>query len=483
MQLADLLKYISDYEPQYKELILRAYAFAYSVHKGVKRKSGEEYITHPIAVACLLAEMKADADTIAAGLLHDVVEDGENITVGLIEEQFNPTIALLVDGVTKMKKVDFNNDKLKTNEANTRKMIESVTKDIRVLIIKLADRLHNMRTLQYHKPEKQIEISKETMDFFVPFATLIGEYTFKKELEDLSFKYLNPLEYERLDLIIKKSELEYSSAINRTIYEIAQLLNSNGVMYELIPQTKNIYGLHMRLKMYENIEDVHDLFSLKFIVKDINTCYWLRDRINELFESLPDRAKDYIQNPKTNMYRSLHTSIKSDLGRLIQIQIKTQEMYMINAYGLPAYWSLMSLNNPAEKMQNDVSHFQFFSVLQELINSNLPTPEFNREVTNDLLAYKVYVYTPEHEVIELPEGASVIDFAYKIHTDIGDNFISATVNGERVPLDYKLQNGDVINVISEELVYGPRLDLEPYCKTEHAKRKVKELKRKHTIQH
>lgn len=476
MGLNDLLYYIEDYEPQYKILILKAFKEAAEKHANVIRKSGVPYICHPITVACILAEMHADADTIAAGLLHDTIEDTDE-TYENIQTKFNSTIAHLVDGVTKLPKFKFDDDKYLANEETKRKLLESLTQDIRIIIIKLADRLHNMRTLNYHKPEKQIEISKETLEFYVPLASLIGAYTFKKELEDLSFKYLKPNEYKNLCDLIRYEKITNGKIIDQFTADIGLFLSERNVQMATEPQFKSIYGLYRRLKKYNDIDKVHDMLAVKIMVNDVETCYWLRDKIREMYKTIPEFEKDFIANPKTNMYRSLHETLEID-GQKLQVQIKTPEMYMINAYGLPAYWAIMSLQNPAEKMQKDVSNLGFFQLLKELINTGLPTVELNKLIKEEVLSSDINVYTPNNEVIELPLGATPVDFAYKIHSDLGNYIVAAIVNGKRVPLDYKLKDQDNIEIIYDKNLYGPRINIETSCNTEYAKRKIREFKRK-----
>lgn len=478
MGIETLLQLIKNYSAKDKELIIRAYEFACEVHKNQTRKSGEPYITHPIAVACILAKLHADADTVVAGLLHDCIEDGYGITKELLAKVFNPTIALLVDGVTKIEKINFNNDKHLAEEASTQKMLIGIISDIRILIVKLADRLHNMRTLEFHKPAKQIEISFETMDFFIPFATLIGEYTLKLELEDLSFRYLNPREYQNMQKLKEQLLKDNRRVLDEVIIEVSQMLNSRNIPFDVKLNIKNLYGLYKRLKEHGKIENVHDVFSVNFLLNTELDCYDVRDEISKMYSVLTDKSKDYIKNPKTNMYRSLHTSVISPNKRIIQFQIKTPEMDMINSYGITAYWSLLKNQNrltPAEKMQDDIKKFQFFQILEELVNMNVSASEFNQEVKNDILANKIYVSTPDEEIIELPHNSTPVDFAYKIHSDLGNYIIAAIVNGERVPLDYKLNNKDSVRIIAKKDLIGPRIDTEPFCKTESAKRKVKEF--------
>ena len=479
MELENLLILIKDYSIEDKALIIRAFEFASRVHAGVKRKSGEDYIKHPLSVACILAEMHADADTIAAGLLHDTIEDGENITKEVISEVFNPTIGMLVDGVTKMKKIEFNNNKFLTDEANTRKIIESITQDIRIFVIKLADRLHNMRTLEFHKPAKQVENAVETMELFIPFANLIGEYFLQLELEDLAFKYINPLEYLDKSNLRMKLIQEYRPSIDEMLCNISQHFNSKGMDFNVRVAFKNIYGLYKRLKTFDSTNDIHDIVTVKMIVKDLDSCYLYKDEIEKLYQIIPERSKDYIKHPKTNMYQAIHLSTRDRLGRIIQIQIMTPEMYKINQYGLTAYWKLLKNNqvSPAEAMQNDIKKFQFFALLHELTQLNVSNITFNKEIKEDILSDQIYVYTPKGRAIELPAGSTPIDFAYKIHTDLGNNYIYAVVNGEYVTPDYKLKNDDVIEVISDEMLIGPRRDFSKSCKAIRTKRKIREFKR------
>lgn len=479
MGIDSLLAIIQDYAPHDKEAILRAYEFASVVHKGVVRKSGDPYITHPIAVACILAEMHADVETIMAGLLHDTIEDGDNITKEVIAEKFGQTVANLVDGVTKFPKLSIGNDKLKTDAASNRKIFESITFDIRILIIKLADRLHNMRTLEYHKPHKQEEISLETMNIFVPFANLIGAYTFKQELEDLAFKYLEPQEYLKMIDLEKKVYLENFDVIDQAIFRVSQLLNSKSIPFQEKLKIKNYYGLYKRLKTYQDVSKVHDLFSIKFMVDDIDTCYYLRDEINKMYPSIKKKEKDYISHPKANMYKSLHTSVIAPNDRILQFQIKTPEMYQINAYGLTAYWDLLKFNHAAERMQDDVRKLQFFSILEELSKNNLSNEEYNNAVEKDILSDRINVKTPMGDIIDLSAGSTPVDFAFKIHTDIGLNIIASKVNGVEVPLDYKLKDKDIVEIISDPNYTGERQDIYNMCTSVSVKRKIKKYHEGH----
>lgn len=481
MGIEILLSKISDYSPRDKELIIRAFEFASTVHYGIFRKSGEPYIIHPLWVACILADMHADADTISAGLLHDCVEDGIGITVDTIEKSFNKVISMLVDGVTKMHKIEFNNDKKMTDVANTRKIIESITFDIRIFIIKLADRLHNMRTLEFQPQKKQIEHSVETMEIYSPFASLIGEYTIKCELDDLCFKYLSPTEYNNMQKMVKKYVSDRRLDIDEVICTVGQMLNSNNIPFDIKVKVKNYYSLYTKLKTYGSLEKIHDTIAIKLLVDDIESCYQVRDLLVGNFSELMVKRKDYINNPKTNMYRSLHSSITSPKGNTLQFQIKTPNMYMINAYGITAYWNLLKNQknvDPAEEMQNDIRKFQFFQILDELVKENVGNERFIQEVRDNLLTKKIYVKTPKGETYELPYHSTPVDLAFKIHTEIGNSVISAVVDNERVPLNYELQNGQMVELYTNDLLYGPRLPYHNYCITSRAKKKIREFNRK-----
>lgn len=483
MNLEYLLGLVHNYSREDKELIIRAYEFAKVCHNGVFRKSGEPYIIHPLSVACILAEMNADADTIAAGLLHDVLEDCPNITKDDLSRSFNPTIAKLVDGVTKLRKVDFNNDKILTDAANTRKLVESMGNDIRVLIIKLADKLHNMRTEAFQSPSKQIEHSHETMDFFVPFARLTGAYKLMMELEDLSYFYLDPKGYQEMDKLIKFVAKEYEEEKEQLLIEVAQMLNSNNIPFDMRSQIKSHYELHRKLLTYGSYDSIHDLYGIQIILNNVEDCYRVKAELEGMFKYLKEKGKDYIKRPKANLYRSLHTSIISPSGYNFQFQVNTADMQKINAYGLTAYWNLLKDRNKDEivkTMQNDFKRFPFFSLIEDLSNKNVSTESYVKEINDEVLTEKIYVFTPEGDVIELPVGATPIDFAYKIHTDIGNTLIEAKVNGESVPLWQQLKNKDVVKIIYDlSLLTDPnRPDYSSMCKTEYAKRKIKEYKKR-----
>lgn len=471
-----LLSIISSYNSRDKELIIKAYEFASRAHAGITRKSGEPYIIHPLAVAIILANMHADADTIAAGLLHDCIEDVDGITSELLSEQFNPTVAFLVDGVTKIDKIKFGNNKKLAEDASTKKLIEYMCKDIRILIIKLADRLHNMQTLQFHKLDKQLEISQETRDFFVPFAELIGAYNIKLDLEYLSFLYLNHADYIRMVKMERELLKENRGMIDEVLCGVSQLLNSRDVPFDVKLTVKNYYGLYQRLKDYHEPEKVHDLFQLKFLLNDISECYNLRDHIRKLYIPLSDKSKDYIINPKTNMYRSLHTSCYIEPKRIVQFQMVTPSLDLVNTHGITAHWS--QENNSAENMQHDFRGLQIYQILNELVTSNMDVKEFTEDIKTDVLGKKIYVKSPKNDIIELPFGATPVDYAYYIHSYIGDHFISAKVNGKVVEPTYRLKSKDVVEIDYSEYKTPEEDNLLSWVNTSHAKRCIKGIKRR-----
>lgn len=478
MEIQDLLNLIKDYAPEDKQLIIRAYEFAYSVHKGVKRKSKEPYINHPVAVACILAEMHADVDTICAGLLHDVIEDGK-VTVEDLARIFNPTIAYLVDGVSKLPKFGDEKSEGETDEYNKWKMLMAFIRDIRVAFIKLADRLHNMRTLKYHKHHKQIENAQETMDIFVPFAAKTGSYSFKHELEDLSFSYLEPENYAKMQTIVSEALDKNFDITQSLICQVSQMLNSNYVKYDIELKPLSLYSLFKKLNRYdEDITQIHDLIAITILLDEIEDCYKYRGQINSTFPSIPSKAKDYIARPKSNMYSALHTTIIAPNKQMIQFKLNTNQMYLVNNYGISAYWDLLKFNHAPERMQEEVRKMPFYKDLKALADdASLEIKEFNQEVLEDILNETIYLKTPQGDPIELPVGSTPVDFAYKIHADMGNGLIAAIVNGERVSFDCELQSGDVVNIIfdnSRDFI-GPRLDLLNMCKTQRAKKLIRKF--------
>ena len=476
MTLNVLIGKLKDYDLEEVEMVKKAYEYASNLHSGQFRQSGEPYIIHPLNVACILADMHADSDTICAGLLHDTLEDA-NTTKEDIAHDFNENIANLVDGVTKLAKMNFSS-KQDQNYANTRKIITSITDDVRIIIIKLSDRLHNMRTLQFKSEFKQKENSLETMDIFVPLAYYIGAYRIKSELEDLSLQYLYPDRYKRIEEIKSRIEKESQNCLNEMLQTINMILNDKNIPHEIKVRTKNIYGIYKRIKEGHKLSDIHDLLSLKIMVDDIANCYQTLGLIHSKYHPINDKFKDYIYNPKTNMYRSLHTTVFGEDDRLVQTQIRTFDMDKIASFGLTAYWDI-SKGNARDIMQEDLKNkYQFFKSLIEINRVFSDNQDFVRQVKSELFSDRIYVYTTKGDIIELPKGSTIIDFAYSIGPDIGNTMVSAIVNDRVVEPDYVLKSKDRVRIITDILSYGPREDWLDKAVTTQAKQQIKQFIKK-----
>ena len=476
--LDDLIEILKKYNPEEIEFIKKAYEYADNLHEGQYRQSGEPYISHPLNVAYILAELHADRDTICAALLHDTLEDTK-ITKEDIAHDFNQNIANLVDGVTKLAKMNFSS-KQDQNYANTRKIITGITEDVRIIIIiiKLADRLHNMRTLQFKSEFKQKENALETMEIFVPLAYYIGAYRIKSELEDLSLQYLKPDMYKRIEEKKLKIEEDSQCCLKEMLVTIERLLTDKNIPNEIKVRTKNIYGIYKRLNEGHKISDIHDLLSLKIMVDTIANCYQSLGMIHSKYHPINDKFKDYICNPKTNMYKSLHTTVFGPDDRLVQTQIRTFNMDKVASFGLTAYWDEQK-GKARDVMQQELKDkFQFFKSLIEINSMFGDNQEFVNQVKTELFADRVYVYTTKGDIIELPKGATPIDFAYKIHTDIGNTMVGVFVNDELVSIDYMLKNKDRVRIVTDDLSFGPREEWLDKVTTTKAKRKIREFRKK-----
>ena len=469
--IEDLITKVQVYNESGISKVLKAYEMADKLHKGQIRQSGEAYISHPLNVCYILADMNADTDTLCAALLHDTLEDSD-ITKEEIAKEFNVDVANLVDGVTKLAKMNFST-KQEQNLANTRKIITGITDDVRIIIIKLADRLHNMRTLMFKSPYKQKENALETMDIFVPLAYYIGAYRLKSELEDLSFYYLMPDEYERFEENKQKLEEDSNSCLHEMLYKIESMLNDRNIPNEIKVRTKNIYGIYKRLKEGSKLSDIHDLFALKVMVDEVENCYKSLYLVHKEYHPINSKFKDYICNPKTNMYRSLHTTVFAPDDRLVQVQLRTFDMDKVASFGLATYWDINN-NNARSIMQEELrKRYQFFTSLKEIDEMFNDNELFVKQVKEELFSEKVYVYTPKGDVIVLPKGSTLIDFAYRI--DVGNIMISAKVNDRDVPVDYVLKNKDRVKIIVDELTYGPREEWASKVQTSSAKKKILEF--------
>lgn len=471
----DLFKRIKEYNPNELEMIKKAYDYAKFLHQGQTRQSGEPYISHPLNVAYILAEMHADRDTVCAALLHDTLEDTKTDKED-IAEMFGKDVTNLVDGVTKISKMNFST-KQEQNMANTRKIITSLTNDVRIIIIKLADRLHNMRTLQFKSEFKQKENSLETLEIFVPLAYRIGAYRMKSELEDLSLQYLKPGIY--LKLQEKKNQIEEHSKedLQEMLYKIKMVLDDKNMPNEIKIRTKNIYGIYKRLQAGHHLDDIHDLFAFKIMVEEELNCYTTLGLIHKLYHPINNKFKDYISNPKTNMYQSLHSTVFGEGGKLIQTQIRTFDMDKIASFGLTAYWDI-NKGKAREKMQEDLSHkYQFYQSLVEIDRSFSDNKAFVEQVKKELFSTTVYVYAPDGTIIELPQGSTPIDFAYEISSDLGNTMIGAFINNKQVDVDYVLQNKDRVKIVTDPLSFGPRESWLTKVKTTKAKQKLLQMKK------
>ena len=473
--IENLLKNTTDLNE--KITIKKAYELAKRLHSGQKRESGEEYITHPLNVAYTLSIMNADMDTIIAGLLHDTLED-TNIKKEEIRSMFGNDVAELVDGVTKISKLNFSS-KQDQVMANTRKIITGITNDVRIIIIKLADRLHNMRTLEYKNAFKQKENAIETLDIFVPMAYYIGAYRIKSELEDLSLKYLKPDIYIKIGEKKLEIEVESHDCLKEMLLTIKSLLNDEKIPNHIKVRTKNIYGIYKKLNEGGKISDIHDLLALKIMVDDIKNCYNTLRLVHSRYNPVNGIFKDFLYNPKTNMYRSIHTTVFGPEERLVQTQIRTFDMDKVASFGLASYFDIKK-GNSREIMQKELKEkYQFFNSLVEINAVFGDNKEFVNQVKTELFTNHIYVYTSKGEIIELPKGSTIIDFAYKIHTDIGNTMVGAIVNDEYVSdLGKVLKNNDRIRIITDELSIGPNDKWLDMAVTTGAKRKIKEYKKR-----
>lgn len=479
ISIEDLIEIVKDYNPEEVDIVRKTYDFASELHKGQKRQSGDDYITHPLNVAYILAEMHADRDTVCAGLLHDTLED-THITKEEISELFNPTIAQLVDGVTKLAKMNFSS-KEEQNLANTRKIITSITDDVRIIIIKLADRLHNMRTLEFKSPFKQKENALETMEIFVPLAYYIGAYRIKSELEDLSLRYLKPDIYKRIEETKLNIEQSSNDCLQEMLYKIKRLLEDRNISNEIKVRTKNIYGIYKRRQEGHNISDIHDLLALKIMVDEIENCYLTLGMIHNIYHPINDKFKDFICNPKTNMYRSLHTTVFGPNNKLVQTQVRTFDMDKIASFGLTAYWDI-NKGEARNVMQEELKNrYQFFNSLIEINTVFGDNQEFVSQVKQELFSENIYVYTTHSceripgNIIQLPKGSTPIDFAYELDDELGNTIVRAIVNDKEVPVDYILKNKDRVRVITDALSLGPKEEWLDVVKTTKAKRKIREF--------
>ncbi len=449
----EFFKKVAAYDNEEVAKIIKAFKLAAKSHGHKVRKSGELYITHPIYVADILAEMHADSDTVCAGLLHDTIEDTD-VTKKQIREEFNPVIANLVDGVTKYDKQKFRGSTQKRKNADTRKIVKGLTEDVRIIIIKLADRLHNMRTLQYHKPEKQLEIAQETLDIFVPLAQQIGAYRIQAELEDLSCMYLHPQEFKEITEELQKRKQENMPSVEQMKKDIEETLQSNGIDCQIDITTKNIYSIYKRIYEYkepkrQTYTDIHDLIGLRIKVPEEIDCFTTLYYIDKKYRQQPGSFKDYINNPKDNLYQSLHTTVWAPNGRLVQARIRTYEMDKIASHGLTAYWDIHG-TSAREEMQREIEdNSNVYDILDSIESETYANDkEFVDRVMKELFCKRVYVKDDRGETIWLPAGSTVKDYAQRTEEDFDNKVFKYEVNGHSVNKGYKLQENDSIKVIA-----------------------------------
>ena len=456
VEFKHLIDTIHTYLPQAKcDDVTKAYNLAEEAHKDQRRVSGEPYILHPLAVAQILADMKIDTTTITASLLHDVVED-TSYTLEDIKKMFGKEVAFLVDGVTKLSRLNYRTKE--DQQLNSmRKMFLAMAKDVRVVVIKLADRLHNMRTLRYMRSDKQKRIAQETLEIFAPLAHRLGIFNIKWELEDLSFRYLEPDKYYDLVDQMKQKRHVREEIVNEAIDVLKKALDEAHIHCEINGRPKHFYSIYKKMKKdNRDLSQVYDLFAIRVIVDDVKDCYGVLGIVHSLWKPLPYRFKDYIAMPKPNNYQSLHTTVIGTRGQPVEIQIRTWEMHRIAEYGVAAHWRYKEGNQTANKDAFDEKMGWLRNLLEWQDTSN--PKEFVNALKLDAFSDEVFVFSPRGDVIDLPQGSIPIDFAYRIHTDVGHRCVGAKINGKIVPLDYKLKNGDIVEIITSK-VGKPSLDL------------------------
>ena len=481
----ELINSVRKYHPSTDiSMIEKAYRVASEAHEGQKRKSGEPYIIHPLCVAIILADLELDKETIVAGLLHDAVEDTW-MTYEEVEKEFGSEVALLVDGVTKLGQLSYSADKVEVQAENLRKMFLAMAKDIRVILIKLADRLHNMRTLQYMRPEKQQEKARETMDIYAPIAMRLGISKIKVELDDLSLKYLKPDVYYDLveKIALRKSERE--QFVGAIVKEVKKHMDDANIKAQVDGRVKHFFSIYKKMvNQDKTIDQIYDLFAVRILVDTVKDCYAALGVIHEMYKPIPGRFKDYIAMPKPNMYQSLHTTLIGPNGQPFEIQIRTFEMHKTAEYGIAAHWKYKeSSDGKAPVGKSEEEKLNWLRQILEWQRDMSDNKEFMSLLKNDLdlFADSVYCFTPQGDVKTLPSGSTPVDFAYSVHSAVGNKMVGARVNGKLVPIEYQIKNGDRIEIITSQNSQGPSRDWLKLVKSTQAKNKInqwfkKELK-------
>lgn len=462
--------------PKYDDsLIVKAFEIANKLHDGQLRKSGEPYIIHPIAVSKILANFGLDNETIIAGLLHDVVEDTEYTRDQLVQD-FDEKIALLVDGVTKLGNIKYDS-KEKQQAENFRKMFLAMSKDIRVLIIKLADRLHNMRTLEYMPTHKREEKALETLEIYAPLAGRLGIYSIKFELENLALKYLHPIEYKNLKEAVDEKTKNYEKNVDDLISSIDVLLNESNIPHDIKGRSKHLYSIYKKMIVqHKALDEIFDLLAVRVLVPSVKDCYAVLGLVHSKWKPIPGRFKDYIAMPKPNMYQSLHTTVIRESGEPFEIQIRTYEMHRVAEYGIAAHWKYKE--GKSADGSEDEQKLAWLRQALEWQKEAEDSVQFLETMKMDLFDNQVFVFTPKGDVVELPAGSTPLDFAFKIHTDVGIKCVGAKVNGKMQSIDYELNNGDIIEIVTSANSSGPSMDWVNIAKSSQAKHKIKAWLRK-----
>ncbi|MBR5390008.1 MAG: bifunctional (p)ppGpp synthetase/guanosine-3',5'-bis(diphosphate) 3'-pyrophosphohydrolase [Clostridia bacterium] len=468
---AQIAQIAAGFSGEEEKNILRAYDFATEAHKDQRRKSGEPYIMHPVAVACNIDRMGLDAESVMAGLLHDTVED-TNVTCADIAREFSPAVAMLVDGVTKLTQMEHTAYSTKEEQQmeDLRKMFIAMAKDIRVIMIKLADRLHNMRTIEFQKPQKQRDISVETMEIYAPLAHRLGMQGVKWELEDRSLKILDPVGYQEISDYLEDKSHGFSDFLDKTKARIEEKLSQVGISCQVKARLKSVYSIYRKLYGQNlSFAELYDICATRIIVKELTDCYNVLGLIHDLYKPVPGRFKDYISTPKPNGYQSLHTVVIGTEGIPFEVQIRTEEMDHRAEYGIAAHWKYKDGLKGSQKEEA-------FAWVRQLIENQQDTDaaDFIKNIKTDLFADEVYVFTPRGDIINLPLGATPIDFAYAIHSAVGNRMTGAKVNGRIVPIDYQLKSGEIVDVITAKNATGPKRDWMQIVKTNAARSKIKQ---------
>lgn len=470
-----LIRMVKQYHPsQDVHLIEKAYKIAYRAHEGQFRKSGEPYIIHPVCVCIILAELELDKETIVAGMLHDVVEDTV-MTSEEVAKEFSDEVALLVDGVTKLTQINYVADKVEVQAENLRKMFLAMAKDIRVIMIKLADRLHNMRTLQYMKPEKQREKSTETLDIYAPIADRLGISKVKVELDDLSFMYLEPDMYRELTEKLALGKMQREEFINGIVAEVRFHIEEAGIDATIDGRAKHYFSIYKKMVTQgKTLEQIYDLFAIRIIVETERDCYTVLGVIHEIYKPIPGRFKDYIAMPKPNNYQSLHTTLIGPQGQPFEIQIRTYEMHRTAEYGIAAHWKYKENQSGKNTPDSEEEKLAWLRRILEWQRDMSDNKEFLKLLKSDLDLFsdQVYCFTKDGDVKNLPAGSTPIDFAYAVHSAVGNKMVGARVNGNLVTIDYEIQNGDRVEIITSQNSRGPSRDWLSIVKSTQAKNKI-----------